>query len=75
MDWFLSVITIIGNYGLGYLRGVWWSWFVCTIPAYVWIYYAISIGEYGLILASVVQATMYYFTGFKRLKHDTAHRS
>ena len=54
MDWVLSVTTLLANSALGWTRGAAWMWLLHALNAAVWIVYAVSIRQYGLILLSVV---------------------
>lgn len=52
VDWFLSITTLLSNSGLGWAKGVWWMWLIHAINAGIWIIYAVSIEQYGLIVLS-----------------------
>ena len=55
MDWFLSVITLSGNFLIGRKLKV--GWVVFMIASVLWIYYAIFMlnpSQYGLVPAAVI---------------------
>lgn len=70
MDWFLSAFTVLVNAGLGWTRGKWWAWGLHAINAAVWIFYAITIKQYGLIMAAAVGIVIDLFSAEKAYKRD-----
>jgi hypothetical protein len=52
MDWILSVTTLLVNSGLGWAKGHYFMWLTHAVNAMVWILYAITIEQYGLIALS-----------------------
>ncbi len=53
MDWLISITTLLANAGLGWARGRAWMWRLHAVNAFVWVLYAWSIHQYGLIALSV----------------------
>ena len=70
MDWFLSAFTFFVNSGLGWFEGAWWAWGLHAVNATVWIFYAISIEQYGLIPLSGVTIAVDLLSGYRSWRKE-----
>ena len=68
MDWLLSIFTVLVNSGLGWTKGARWMWILHAVNAVVWIGYAISIKQYGLILCSAITIVIDTISAFNAKK-------
>lgn len=65
MDWLLSITTYLVNSGLGWTKGKSWMWIIHALNATAWIFYAINIHVYGLILLSALTIITDIISAFK----------
>jgi len=73
MDWVLSALTIFMNIILG--KKSEWGWVLLIGISLLWIYYAITIKQYGLIPAAFVNVLVgAYNTNkwYQERKHETS---
>jgi|MudIll2142460700_1097286.scaffolds.fasta_scaffold03130_6 hypothetical protein len=68
MDWVLSFTVVLTMYLLG--RKNKWGWVVSALNSILWIYYAISIKQYGLIPSSVILGANAVISGYQWFKDD-----
>lgn len=68
MDWILSITVVLTMYLLG--RKNKWGWVISAINSILWIYYAITIQQYGLIPSSVVLGVNAVISGYQWFKTD-----
>lgn len=74
MDWFLSISTWFVNSGLGWFKGKPWIWGVHAANAAVWIFYAVTIEEYGLIPLSLVTIVTDVVSGYRSWRAERKAR-
>ena len=70
MDYLLAVTTVLVNGNLGWSRGNKMSWILHILNNILWIFYGISITQYGLIILSVVSILIDSVSLYKRCKND-----
>jgi hypothetical protein len=54
MDWLLSVLVLVGNWGLG--KKYKWAWTILALNSLLWVVYALRLDpiQWGLIPSAVV---------------------
>ncbi len=72
VTFFLGLSTLLANSGLGWLKGVWWMWFLHALNAVAWQIYISITGQWGLTLLNVVTIVVSTLSGVRayRKSHE-----
>jgi len=73
MSWLLSIVGIIGLISVGRKR--WWGFAIGLCNEVLWVYFAITRQEYGLILGAVMYGAVNIYNGTKWRRHDSQGRA
>ena len=75
MDWILSFTTVVASYSLGWSKGKSWVWFLNAANSAVWVYYVVTIKQYGLILSAIVAIVLDLFSAVRAYKKEHQAKS
>lgn len=73
MDWILSFTTVLVSCSLGWSKGNWKIWLLTAVNSGFWIFYAISIKQFGLIPSagvSIILSVISAVREFRKVKND-----
>ena len=73
MSWVLSLVGITGLIAIG--RFKWWGFGIALCNEILWVYFAVSRQEYGLILGAVMYGQVNFMNMIRWRRHDNQRKN